>query len=90
MRPAKVTWDEAIRAYVMSDNSITDAPGYAAATAIVEADRAELVADVFAYLIARSQEPEEFLPGSYVKRLHADERTAWLKKMQKEYNGRNP
>ena len=50
----------------------------------------ELVADVFAYLIARSQEPEEFLPGSYVKRLHADERTAWLKKMQKEYNGRNP
>lgn len=48
--------------------------------------RAELVADVFAYLIARSQEPEEFLPGSYVKRLHADERTAWLKKMQKEYN----
>ena len=48
--------------------------------------RAELVADVFAYLIARSQEPEEFLPGSYVKRLHADERTAWLEKMREEYN----
>lgn len=60
-----------------------------AAIAAIEADRAELVADVFAYLIARSQEPEEFLPGSYVKRLHADERTAWLKKMQKEYNEGN-
>lgn len=56
------------------------------AVKVIEADRAELVADVFAYLIARSQEPEEFLPGSYVKRLHADERTAWLKKMQEEYN----
>lgn len=50
MRPAKVTWDEALRAYVMSDNSITDAPGYAAATAIVEADRAELVAEIVAWL----------------------------------------
>ena len=50
MRPAKVTWDEALRAYVMSDNSITDAPGYAAATAVIEADRAELVAEIVAWL----------------------------------------
>ena len=89
MRPAKVTWDEAIRAYVMSDNSITDAPGYAAATAVIEADRAELVADVFAYLIAKAQEPVEIFTGSFAKPLHADERTAWLKKMQKEYNEGN-
>ena len=54
--------------------------------ALIEIGEKAGAAKVFAYLIARSQEPEEFLPGSYVKRLHADERTAWLKKMQEEYN----
>ena len=53
---------------------------------VIEADRAELVADVFAYLIAKAQEPEEFLPGSFAKPLHADERTAWLENMRGEYN----
>ena len=56
---------------------------------VIDIGQRECAAKVFAYLIARSQEPEEFLPGSYVKRLHADERTAWLKKMQKEYNEGN-
>lgn len=62
MRPAKVTWDEALRAYVMSDNSITDAPGYAAATAIIEADRAELVAEIVAWL---DNQMEEYPAGNY-------------------------
>ena len=58
-------------------------------TRVIEADRAELVADVFAYLIAKAQEPVEIFTGSFAKPLHADERTAWLKKMQKEYNEGN-
>ena len=68
------------------DNTVASLTTEVERLRVIEADRAKLVADLFAYLIARSQEPEEFLPGSYVKRLHADERTAWLKKMQEEYN----
>ena len=59
-----------------------------AAIAAIEADRAELVADVFAYLIAKAQEPVEIFTGSFAKPLHADERTAWLEKMREEYNAR--
>ena len=66
MRPAKIVWDEALRAYVMSDNSITDAPGYAAATAVIEADRAELVAEIVAWLNRRA---------GHVLQLHAEAKT---------------
>ena len=58
------------------------------AVKVIEADRAELVADVFAYLIAKAQEPVEIFTGSFAKPLHADERTAWLEKMREEYNVR--
>ena len=45
---------------------------------------------VFAYLIAKAQGPVEIFTGSFAKPLHADERTAWLKKMQEEYDERHP
>lgn len=56
---------------------------------LIEIGQREGAAKVFAYLIAKAQEPVEIFTGSFAKPLHADERTAWLRKMQKEYNEGN-
>ena len=53
--------------------------------AMIEIGQREGAAKVFAYLIAKAQEPVEIYTGSYAKPLHADERTAWLEKMRGEY-----
>ena len=74
MRPASEVWWDAY-----------EHPTEQECVAIIEADRAELVADVFSYLIAKAQEPVEIFTGSFAKPLHADDRTAWLEKMRGEY-----
>lgn len=56
---------------------------------LIEIDQREGAAKVFDWLIAKAQEPKEIYTGSFAKPLHADDRTAWLKKMQKEYNEGN-
>ena len=68
------------------DNTVASLTTEVERLRVIEADRAELVADVFAYLIAKAQEPVEIFTGSFAKPLHADERTAWLEKMRGEYN----
>ena len=57
--------------------------------ALIDMGLREGAAKVFAYLITKAQEPVEIFTGSFAKPLHADERTAWLKKMQEEYNARD-
>lgn len=95
MRPASEVWRDAQRNFWKKnnprnyENADTEAERLRvadkAAAAIIDQDRAALVAEVFDWLIQRSQEPEEFLPGTYVTRLHAEERTAWLNDRRHEY-----